>query len=368
MLIYILVFFSTYFLMKLAEKKDGNRKKIILLIAILLPSILAGVRDYSVGSDTSGYVLNWFYNAVHMRDIKVYLLNAVVSDIAFLYALLNYIVASFTSNPHWFLFVFYFIEMLILFKAVYDNKDIIDPGLAILTYFFMFYNLSLNAARQSMALVIVLYSFKYIRQKKLLHFLIAIVVAMLFHSSAVIAFSLYFIARVVEGRLKNVVKLLLYIGLTFIIIGYRYLVATLVKINFISDRYLSYITETLRGGGYERIFLLCIPVIILSISAIKLYDKNQIKIKSYLSTYLGFSLIISLVAFVYTYAVRMAYYFDIMLVIYLPFLARNIKFKFKVEERNFNILIIIGYIIIYWFIVFVIRENGETVPYLFMRS
>ena len=46
--------------------------KMIVLIGLLIPCILAGIRNISVGTDTSGYVLNVYKIAISEQNIIEY--------------------------------------------------------------------------------------------------------------------------------------------------------------------------------------------------------------------------------------------------------------------------------------------------------
>ncbi len=76
MIIYIVVFFISIVFFWLSENvkmKDNNRGKIIrnicVFCAILIPSLLAGFRDDSIGTDTKAYK-DFFYYSYTLDSVK----------------------------------------------------------------------------------------------------------------------------------------------------------------------------------------------------------------------------------------------------------------------------------------------------------
>lgn len=124
MIIYILMFICSLFFIYIGEQLDveKNFKKTavlvgnsvfyvpsiikmttiggIYLLAILLPSFLAGYRDYTIGTDVLVYGNIWFHNAILSNNFWNYMEWANNSSIGVLYATFNYVVSRFTSNVH----------------------------------------------------------------------------------------------------------------------------------------------------------------------------------------------------------------------------------------------------------------------------
>ena len=134
-MIYLVCFFSSAMSFYISEKLSKHNKKSILLsyeniqinrkkifyclgqnskrrfraisivfafLGLLIPSILAGVRDFSIGTDINVYGNIWFERA-HNISLYQYLKWASVSSIGIVYALLNYIVGLFTEDAHVFI-------------------------------------------------------------------------------------------------------------------------------------------------------------------------------------------------------------------------------------------------------------------------
>ena len=367
MLIYLIAFFASYFLLVYAEK--GKSKKISLFIsfiAILIPSILAGLRDYSIGTDIEVYGNIWFRNAVdaaRSNNLSGYIQRAINSDIGALYAMLNYIVAKFTSSAHWFYFVLSFVTTGLVYKAAKDNDDIIDAPFAMLVYYFLFYNQSLNILRQGLALVFVLCSFKSIREGKIFKFIVWTVLGYMVHLTAIVGVVLFIVYKVVNSKLKVYAKVGILAATVVVVAEFSYVLDFLIGIGILSSKYEMYGTTFQRGGGYIRLFFLCLPNLILLFMLVKQnIAKKEIEA---LKFYVVIATAISFLAFRMTYITRMALYFDMLLVISIPLTCDNMKYKIVNHKNNLNRWGMIAYLLFYWLFVYVHRNSGETVPYAF---
>ncbi len=215
-----------------------NKKKIRLFgyISILLPSILAGLRGISVGTDTIAYGEGIFEIARNSDTLSSFLNNksAYISNSEILYKLLVYLISRFTGNLAWLLF---FVELIIVY-GIY--RSINDAGLrrylplGIYLYIMLIYPFSLNLMRQSISISILLLGFKYVRQGNFIKYFIFVLAASLFHVTAAVGlfiFPLYKICsaqkRLIEvtshlmaffARHRKVINILIFIGCLLILI------------------------------------------------------------------------------------------------------------------------------------------------------
>lgn len=374
MLIYIITFSISLifiFLSDRSSKLGKNGKEIsakviyclLVFIAILLPSLLAGFRDYSVGTDVLIYGNTWFNNAIKTPNFFVYTKWATSSSVGFLYATFNYIISLFTNNPHYFYFWYSFVESLIIYLALKKNKDILDITLGFAIYLFMFFNLTLNILRQSMALVILFYGFIYIRKHKPIKFVIVTLVASLFHNTALIGMILYLIYIFVNKKPKFLYQITtIFITLLFVMFFDEFQ-GILLGNDIISQRYNIYMNNNaLSGGGfYTHIVLMCLPTLLLYL----LSKSNDNNIFTGLKMFVVISTILSLLNLKMAVLSRITQYFDIFFIYALAFIIKNgVQLKLKTVSLNKVLLFI--YLVIYWVIIYGVMKSGETVPYVFM--
>lgn len=366
MLIYLITFFLSYVLLRIGQnKKNKLQRNVCIIIAILLPSILAGCRDYSIGTDVLIYGNRWFrYAVTSQQNFAEYIRWAVASSIGGVYAGVNYFVAMFTENTHWFYFFLSMLTSSLVYKAVKDNDDLIDVPFAMLTYNLLFYNQSLNLLRQSLAVAFGACAFIYIRKQKKISFIICAMLALFTHSSAIVIITLYIIYITINGKFGNIVKAGILIGAGVSVVGFASITQMLIQIGILSSRYEHYIYDVQRGGGYVRLFLLCVPYLVLLVFCMRKTEFE--KEKNALAIFLAMATIFSLLAFRLAHIARIAIYFDIYLIFSIPYIAQNCKYTIKGQRKNLNQLILVCFMLVYWIFVYVIRKGGETVPYIFM--
>lgn len=366
MFIYLITFFLSYVLLCVGQnKKNKLKSNTCIIIAILLPSILAGCRDYSIGTDVLIYGNRWFrYAATSQGNFLEFIKWAVASSIGAIYACVNYFVAMFTENAHWFYFFLSMLTNSLVYKAVKDNDDLIDVPFAMLTYYLLFYNQSLNLLRQSLAVAFGVCAFTYIRKQRKLSFLICAMLAIFTHSSAIVVIAVPIIYIIINGKFRTIAKIGILIGACVSVVGFASITQLLIRMGILSTRYEHYIYDVQRGGGFVRLFLLCVPYLVLLVFCT--HKTEFEKERNTLVILAAMASIFSLLAFRLAHIARIAIYFDIYLIFSIPYIALNCKYMIKGRRQNLNQVVLVCFMLIYWILVYVIRKGGETVPYIFM--
>ena len=115
---YVVVIIISLILLGLAcwisPKRKGLAFWSVSFIAILPPSVLAGIRDFTIGTDINHYVVTNFVQALgydNFFEFNKYILQ-IQSDFVGLpnntesgYNLLVFLVSRFTQDAHWVLFL-----------------------------------------------------------------------------------------------------------------------------------------------------------------------------------------------------------------------------------------------------------------------
>ncbi|MDT2872721.1 EpsG family protein [Lactococcus lactis] len=170
-----------------------------LFLSILPTSILAGVRDYSVGVDVGQYVTTNFGQAIlygRFWDFQTYLnffkhrggidwvTRAHSTEMG--YNVLTFIVSRFYNNAHWLMFYIQLtIGIFVILIAIKLNK-MFDTSIpfTLFIYYSGFYIFGLNMMRQSIAALIMIYAFLFFIQKRYISYSILQLIAASFHVSA----------------------------------------------------------------------------------------------------------------------------------------------------------------------------------------
>lgn len=335
-----------------------------MLLGLLIPSILAGVRDYSIGTDIEVYGNIWFERA-HRVNLYEYLRWAVTSSIGLVYALLNYFVGIFTSDPHVFYFVLMLTELALVYWAVTRFRNTISVPVAMLCYYFLFYNITLNILRQSLALAIMTVAISCLARNKDKQFLIIWLIASLAHSSALLMIVLFPLKVYSLQKEKRFHTLVLFCITAVAMMMYSKILELLIHIGVLSERYVIYMGGIAAGGRMTRtaLFSLISILIIMGYPVLQRDNKNAIFL---VNTAMMASALTLILFFGNNQIIRIAYYFDISLILILPFLDRVIKFELFGKKVKILHIFVVMLLASYWFITVIVQKSGETYPFQMM--
>lgn len=243
-MVYIIMFVITILFTYIAERNFDKKNKFIgvifSILAIALPSIVAGLRNLDIGLDISVYVEQNFQTALQSQSFKECLGNL---NTDFLYIVINYIISRMSDNINVLLFIIELINMTLLYLFIYNKRKSIHMWLAMTVYLMVFYNISLNLVRQSLAISVILFSMRYVENKKIIKFIICILIATLLHSTAIFSIPIYFIFNILNKKHKGIYKIVILLGITFAVLNYENIIHFLVyDVGILSIKYANYIT------------------------------------------------------------------------------------------------------------------------------
>lgn len=343
-------------------------KQLFIILGLLVPSILAGVRDYSVGTDVLLYGNSWFERAVQIDSLSNYLSKANEYGVGLGYAFINFIISRFTNNAHVFYFLYELLQLTILYYVLKRYQDKISITFAFAIYYFCYFNISLNLLRQIMAVLLVLYSYRYVEDKKIIKFIVTIFIATLVHNSAIVGIVLFPIKVAVDNKQWKKIFKILVIGSCLLAVFLYEQIFNLLSSYGINgvERYAHYMTDTEVGGRFVRLFYwgILLIIILLKRKKCELYYKEF----EFLQLLMLISTVGSLFMFIgSTWIIRIVYYFDIFQIIYMPILAHNMEIVYGPGRKKVGYFILMLLVIVNWLITFVIRNGGATYPFVFMK-
>ncbi len=167
------------------EKMSRNNAFKFLFFAFIstLPYIVVMGFRYGVGTDyffTYEPLIQGMMEGAYLDEMNV--------EPAFFY--LCRFLASMGFGITYLMLICAIITFGLLFIAVYQQSEI--PWLSIFLFVgARFFFIGTNAVRQILAMMIIVYAFKYIRQRKFWIYVIFIIIAMLFHTSVIVMIILY---------------------------------------------------------------------------------------------------------------------------------------------------------------------------------
>ena len=311
-----------------------NAKRIYLILTIGFLGFLSAVRGSSVGNDTVEYLKIF-------SECQYYDLSLLGMRYEFGYVLLNKMLFLISDNPQIILIVSSIIIGIGFYKFIYKYSMI--PMLSVFLFFSLgYWGQMMNTIRQSIALVILLYAFDFIKKRKLLPFIGIVCVASLFHKTAIV-FLVAYPLSFFKVKIKAVFK-----ALIIAISGYIFLESILNTVLVVFPSYNYYLDSIYLNGNIRLATIMNIMVVcsifyfgrILNKYLIKnelasnsqtnkLLDSCNFDQKEFemISLFLLASIVISIISLKFNLLDRVGVYFDVFSIIYIPNIVARIKDK-----------------------------------------
>ncbi|MCL2065264.1 MAG: EpsG family protein [Candidatus Cloacimonetes bacterium] len=261
MFIYILnIVLILFWYFILSYKKSAKKEVWFLLLTGLQLILLGGLRGLSVGTDTNAYAYE--YEFFKMYGIARY------SGLEYGYVGIMSVLSYFNANFIWLKMIVAFIIVFCVFKAIYD----LSANVFLSVYLFIsmyFYYYSFNGIRQCIAVAICFFGYKHLLNRKLLKYILCILVAAQFHTTAYIMLPVYFIYTLTKQRKRLFVFLIMLYFMVVFINPFMMFV-----LRFL-PRYIAYLDsvymETFAGARYIIVYgaLVCFGAVILRVTSYK---------------------------------------------------------------------------------------------------
>ena len=250
----ILILLSDFFI-QISITNPERKKRYILIFSGIPLFLYAALRGSSVGTDTLRYINSYLINTN-------YKLSAMLSMIGELkdpgYQILSRVFGIVFPNPQWWLAFVAGIYIISVFSLIKNYSPY--PIISVLAFVALgYFSFSLTGLRQTVAMSIILSSFKLIEDGKLLKFVLLVLFASLFHVSAIVFLILYPISKTRVGYKHLIVFLIA----TVTLLAFQSIVRILIGILFGNNRLAGYAdrTTSLTASGFIiqlLIFIFCI--------------------------------------------------------------------------------------------------------------
>lgn len=355
--IYFMSFGISMLLASIYQRKNISSKnkirRFFWYLLIIAPPVFISTIRYGIGTD-------YFRYLVHIERVRSY-----PFDVAFnmyskepLYFLIQKVSGIFFSADWGFFLVSSFIIHFFIVASLDYYRQKLSLSFGLFVYYLYLFSFGLNGISQMIAIAIVLYSIKYILERKLLKFIIFIVFATLIHRSAIICLVFYFINIKKEKRLLKSTINYAYYGAILL----SPIILVFVINLFVGLELFSSYSELVKSDGVNlRIgFLFYILPVFLPIV---LFRKRMISISNYNSKL--FDLMLMNIPFQYvgyyiSWGSRMAYYTNSIYFIVIPLLVKSLK------SRNDKILVstyYVFYLILFYAHKYIYIASSEVFPF-----
>lgn len=313
--------------------------------------LLAGFRGYTVGSDTSTYLMAIdYYDKLSVSEL-IFAKLVYPFDFEIGYFLLTKLSVLLGLGKTGFLFIIALIVYIPIFNFVKKHSPM--PYVSILCYFaFGFFSNSLGLFRQMIAISILLLGWKYIEGRNFVKYLLIVVLAMTFHTTAFVAIFLYFIYDI---KWERVLVWLIPIEAILLLFGNR-IIALVLRVF---SQYAGYVggKYDLQGGSYLMLILLNAVLI----ASIVFRDKNNDNCENMTICALFLAIFLQCLGYSMEIFGRTVSYFSIYIIIAIPNLIYNIGNQFG--DRLRVILSTITIICLFALIYISFNGNHHVVPY-----
>lgn len=370
---YIITFLLSTLLLFFSDRVKVNQRNYIVILALILPAVLAAFRVNNIGTDVEVYLNPIINAALETSSFDEYLnfewfgewRPVLVSEFEIGFTTLVYFIAN-SFGVTWTKFI---LQLLIIFPIYIAIKKYnkYPAWLGMLVFYLMMYNSTLNMIRQSIAISFILLAIVYFLENKKKYFIISFLIAVLFHKTAFIL--LVIVALYYWIRLKSLHhKTIIYSEFYKVFIVILLAVCGLFSINLIAkllsligyDSYLNY----LEGKFYFLPNQLAYhaPIFLLICYNWKKWNSYEYNARFFLALFVLMLVCLQLRS-INMYLGRVASFFGCFSVLIYPSLCYTSRSQTK---RFLMISYLIIYLGIYWYQYYVINGIDATIPYLML--
>ena len=367
-------YYLSVFLLSIWGTRNASRASskfsifIYSIIALLPPIILAGIRNYTVGSDVDFYILRVF-NSASMVEGN-YLKLKEIEKFEPLYLLLNCITAKISHNSIAILTAIETTILLPIYIAAMRMKKYFSPAFFMFIYYFTFYNDTLSIVRQGMALSFIMLALSYYIENRKLHCLIYLIISIGFHYSSIIGLFiplLYKITQKYSFKEYYLRYIFMFIIILFMFTSLDYILLFLIFVGFINEKYIIYTSQSEIFEGDLGLANIVLRFFIIVYILIYFYKNKHIKDSSFFLFVIAImDLIFSFSGLITNHLSRISLYFKIVSCITLSYIYYNMNIyvtKTSIMVIKSKVVISI-LIIVYWLYVYIHGNYNDTANYI----
>lgn len=359
-IIYICFSFS-----KLSKYAVGQKRKIFTGFMLLPAFVITAFRDVSIGNDT--YIYYYGFNKIAQTSTLSRAFE--ISRYEEGYVTLNYLFSHLG-------FSYYIMQIcitLFIYVSIYNFIVKKSDNIAFSCFIFSALRMMfgpMNTVRMWLAIAILLYTIKYIENKKIIKFIFMIIMASFFHRTAIVFILLYPMC-LIKDKLYYKIGIFI-IAIIIEMIGINFFLYLTSKIGiyegYLQSQYFVDINNT------AVMLILIIDIIFLALFEIYKnkylnidYGNTKEKINIYYIAYAAMVLIVALdiIGLGNTIMGRISAYFQVFYLISIPHLIK------KINGKNAFLLqiAIIVFLVLQFYVVMIYRPqwNGVT-PYAFFKK
>lgn len=387
--IYSILYIVTCSIFVLADYVRSTRsKKVLIAIAVLVLSAFASCRGIGVGTDTLNTIDQYFDTADQYKTFGALFFSG-MSESTTIFVLIGKILKCFGLGYRSFLFVMELFAIIPIAMIAYLRRKENRIALTMAIYLILFYQLSFNWIRQSIAVAFLLLSVILFTKGRKIGTVIAALLSVLFHASAVIGIVMYvlawFASRSKSKRKRAALIALSVLVTVFVMFSWKNIALFLIGKGILPSSYIGYVNVFSGASGASlgwfkiglrtyaefalRIMLFFVPLFFYKAPKYKniLPQVDKENDFFFFRMCACLSLLIYAAAFIglhTTYANRMTYYLDVCNILYMGLVCKN-----KTSNRNIHIslaeICVLLLCICYNVWLYYVLGWHDTVPFVF---
>lgn len=314
-IILILLILIIGLIIKLISSPNKVNKRISTWAGVNL-FFYGALRATTVGTDTFSYT-NAYLMLPNLSFASLFTSTwLIVSRDPIFYSFIK-ILTYISEEPQFMLII---ISAVVAFSfSIFIYKNSINPLLSYIMFIGLrYYSFTLTGLRQAIAWSIILYSYQFIKEQKFVKFALIVILASMFHSSAILFILSYPLAKI---KKIEIMTLLIFLGSMFNLILNNLILKLLVKLPIL-QQYESYISIKEYGTTGTTILLIYMSILIFFfVLKSKILNKDKNMYFAYNLSAIGVA--ITFLSFNYANIFRIGYYFVIPIIILLPSSIKN---------------------------------------------
>lgn len=331
------------------EKQKIQGKLIYFYFFTFILVCICGLRSVKIGLDTPQYYF-LFNGASKFSNLFDFISAEKLDPLhpEWGYVVYEWVI-SLVGNYYFFLFITAVLTIVPVMWIIFKYSQI--PWLSIVLFIlFGYFSFYMTGLRQALALSFCMFAFHYSHENKLLKYLICIVLAFLFHQTAIIFLPIYWVKRIPLNKYVIIGTITL-IGVSFSIRAIFYdLFMLMSRIDY---------TEHEDAGGV-RMYIAMLIFVLLGFIWMNKLSKNELN-KSLLYMMIICVILWPILSTGSPAVYRLYYYYHIFIILFSANLAMSIK---SIVQRNTVILIFL-FIGTSFFVTQIMMKPLNVYPYKF---
>lgn len=345
MILYMTIYGLSAILLSIEQKRNN---KLIYFIAILIPAVFAALR-YQVGTDYMNYV--YMYRDSVQSSLGQFISSNKFGNEIGIYVVSN--IAKYFGGIKIYFGLMAFLSAYFFTSGLKRCNKTVLVGIATFLFLATSYTTGFNTIRNVLAATIVFWGFHFIFENSFWKYVVTIVLAMLFHTTAIIALPLFFLWNPASKSIKMSWKTLLII--VAVIITCANFPGILSRVP-IFNRFITYLNPNIDTANRNFLLLLIIYTAILLLRKwlVKKDEKND-----YYILLVGIGVLMGLTGFFSPYIKRLALYCTIC----QPLLLAQIPTVFKEKDQRIVKVALILYTVFMFWLSYWYLGQAKILPY-----